>query len=61
MADPLDRRTWRELADYFLYREFWTNNGACVPADDNFSCLGSENAYIYQKADMSTPFVPRYN
>ena len=61
MADPLDRRTWRELADYFLYREFWTNNGACIPADDNFSCLGSENAYIYQKADMSTPFVPRYN
>ncbi len=59
-ADPVDRRTWRELADYFLYRNLWTNNGACVPAEDDFSCLGSENAYIYQRPDMDTPFVPRY-
>ena len=61
IADPTDRRTWRELADYFLYRNLWTNNGVCVPAEDNFSCLGSENAYIYQRPDMDTPFVPRYN
>ncbi|MDE2823968.1 MAG: TIGR03663 family protein [Chloroflexota bacterium] len=61
IADPVDRRTWRELADYFLYRNLWTNNGTCVPAEDDFSCLGSENAYIYQRPDMDTPFVPRYN
>ena len=61
IADPVDRRTWRELADYFLYRNLWTNNGVCVPAEDDFSCLGSENAYIYQRPDMDTPFVPRYN
>lgn len=60
IADPVDRRTWRDLADYFLYRNLWTNSGACVPAEDDFSCLGSENAYIYQKPDMPTPFVPRY-
>ncbi len=61
VADPLDRHTWRELADYFLYRNLWTNNGVCVPAENKFSCLGSENAYIYQRPDMDTPFVPRYN
>ena len=60
IADPVNRRTWRDLADFFLYRNFWTNSGACVPAEDDFSCLGSENAYIYQKPDMPTPFVPRY-
>ena len=59
-ADPVDRQTWRELADYFLYRNLWTNNGACVPAEDDFSCLGSENAYIYQRPDANAPFVPRY-
>ena len=61
IADPSNRQTWREFADYFLYRNLWTNNGACVPAEDDFSCLGSENAYIYQRPDMDTPFVPRYN
>ena len=61
IADPADRQTWRDLADYFLYRNFWTSYGVCVPAEDNFSCLGSENAYIYQRPDTSTPFVPRYN
>ena len=61
IADPADRQTWRDLADYFLYRNFWTSKGVCVPAEDNFSCLGSENAYIYQRPDTSTPFVPRYN
>ena len=61
IADPLDRRTWRDLADYFLYRNLWTDTGACVPAENDFSCLGSENAYIYQHPDMDTPFVPRYN
>ena len=61
IADPVDRQTWRDLADYFLYRNFWTSYGVCVPAEDNFSCLGSENAYIYQRPDTSTPFVPRYN
>ena len=60
IADPADRQTWRDLADYFLYRNFWTSYGVCVPAEDNFSCLGSENAYIYQRPDLSAPFVPRY-
>ena len=60
IADPLDRQTWRDLADYFLYRNFWTSYGVCVPAEDNFSCLGSENAFIYQRPDTPTPFVPRY-
>ena len=60
IADPADRQTWRDLADYFLYRNFWTSYGVCIPAEDNFSCLGSENAYIYQRPDTSTPFVPRY-
>ena len=60
IADPADRQTWRDLADYFLYRNFWTSYGVCVPAEDNFSCLGSENAYIYQRPDTPTPFVPRY-
>ncbi|MCY4528903.1 MAG: TIGR03663 family protein [Chloroflexi bacterium] len=61
LADPVDRRTWRDLADFFLYREFWTNNGACVPAEEDFSCLGSENAYIYQRPDTDSPFSPRFN
>ena len=61
IADPTDRRTWRDLADYFLYRNFSTNSGVCIPAEDDFSCLGSENAYIYQRPDTPTPFVPRYN
>ena len=61
IANPLDRQTWRDLADYFLYRNLWTDNGVCVPAEDNYSCLGSENAYIYQRPDTQTPFVPRYN
>ena len=59
-ADPVDRQTWRELADYFLYRNLWTGNGVCVPAEDDYSCLGSENAYIYQKPEVSTPFIPRF-
>ena len=61
IANPVDRQTWRDLADYFLYRNLWTDNGYCVPAEGNFSCLGSENAYIYQRPDTSTPFTPRYN
>ena len=61
MANPADRRTWRDLADYFLYRKFSTNSGVCIPAEDDFSCLGSENAYIYQRPDTPAPFVPRYN
>ena len=61
VADPLDRTTWRELADYFLYRNLWTSHGACVPAEGKFSCLGSENAYIYQRPDTDTPYIPRYN
>ena len=60
IADPADRQTWRDLADYFLYRNFWTSDGHCIPAEDNFSCLGSENAYIYQRLDLPAPFVPRY-
>ncbi len=61
IADPTDRRTWRDLADYFLYRNLVTNAGRCVPAEDEFSCLGSEKAYIYQRPDDPDPFVPRYN
>lgn len=61
MADPIDRRTWRDLADFFLYRNLVTNAGRCVPAEDEFSCLGSEDAYIYQRPDDPDPFTPRYN
>ena len=61
IADPTDRRTWRELADYFLYRNLATTSGRCVPAEGEFSCLGSENAYIYQRPDDPAPFIPRYN
>ena len=61
IANPVDRQTWRDLADFFLYRNFWTDNGVCVPAENDFSCLGSENAYIYQRPDMPTPFIPLYN
>ena len=61
IANPTDRRTWREFADYFLYRNLATNAGRCVPAEGEFSCLGSENAYIYQRPDDPAPFIPRYN
>ncbi len=61
VSNPADRQTWRELADFFLYRKLWTNSGYCVPTEDIFSCLGSENAYIYQKPDSPTQYVPRYN
>ena len=61
IADPIDRRTWRDLADFFLYRNLATDIGQCVPAEGNFSCLGSENAYIYQRPDDPAPFIPRYN
>lgn len=56
-----DRQTWRDFADYFLYRKLRSGDGLCVPVQDDFSCLGSENAYIYQSPDTSTPFIPRYN
>jgi hypothetical protein len=33
----------------------------CIPAEDQFSCLGSENAYIYQSPDSAAPFIPKFN
>ena len=60
IAGVLDRRAWRSVADYFLYRNIRTTGGRCTPADDDFSCLGSENAYIYQSPGDPSPFVPQY-
>lgn len=56
-----DRRVWRDFADYFLYRNLQSGDGMCIPAEDEFSCLGSENAYIYQSPDSTTPFTPEYD
>lgn len=61
IVDLANRRAWRGFADYFLHRKLSTENGLCIPAEDDFSCLGSENAHIYQSPDNPTPFVPRYN
>ena len=60
IAGVIDRRAWRSVADYFLYRNIRTAGGRCTPADDDFSCLGSENAYIYQSHSEPSPFVPQY-
>lgn len=60
IAGVIDRRAWRSVADYFLYRNIRIPSGRCAPADDDFSCLGSENAYIYQSQGEQSPFVPRY-
>lgn len=60
IAGVVDRRAWRSVADYFLYRNIRTTGGRCTPADDDFSCLGSENAYIYQSPGDPSPFVPQY-
>ena len=60
IAGVVDRRAWRSVADYFLYRNIRTTGGQCTPADDDFSCLGSENAYIYQSPGDPSPFVPQY-
>lgn len=59
-AGLVDRRAWRSIADYFLYRNLRAGGGLCTPANDDFSCLGSENAYIYQNPNDPSPFVPRY-
>ena len=59
-AGLVDRRAWRSIADYFLYRKLRAGGGLCTPANDDFSCLGSENAYIYQNPSDPSPFVPRY-
>ncbi len=56
-----DRQVWRDFADYFLYRNLQSGDGWCLPAENEFSCLGSENAYIYQSPDSPAPFIPRYN
>jgi|GEM_PF-280261 predicted membrane-bound mannosyltransferase len=56
-----DRQVWRDFADYFLYRNLQSGDGMCIPAEDQFSCLGSENAYIYQSPDSAAPFIPKFN